>query len=623
MVKPVFGRLTKLLNEKEAPNQEGVTREIWNRTKISGKPILVKHNWAEPGPVGKFKRSWVEQDKTTGHYFGCIEGEIDDSPAGVQAVKDIDSGVLHSWSVSVIQGNLALGPADLNREVLEGSLVPDPQEQGTQVVIRHSADGKTVPVQNLSLQLYTVQDTEVGGSSTPPKVVEVPPSAEKEVKEASTSTDHAKPLEKPPVVSSEPEKKAEKTEQNPVDTRAEMTDPPKEVVQTPPAVAVPVVDTPMADAKTVESATQASAQTTTTKTAADQAAVPKKAAASTPQINAGTLKVNPPATKKAEEKKKEAATETADDVISEKKEEEGDQEMEDVEESPVAEPPKKPAPALKPNLKVNTKPAAEKKAPAAAAPAPTEAAESAEQQQQQASTPVDIAAKLAAVAKSDPEVANILRELRQKQVEQEEYISKIKAENEKREAEAREVATKERAAEHEAWVNSFKNRGKELTPEQLDVSMQVFQSDDPAMNMVKGMFVDTVLENEALHEELQALKKSRVERPRATGETPQFSADVLTEALKRVDPSAVPQSASELKRKSVTIKTGSEKVAAPAIKPGQKIYSHSKSASSSTPVANSWAAAMLSKPYSYDPAATVQSQAKLREQYKVTIPSNN
>jgi hypothetical protein len=590
MGKKVYGRLTKLLSEKEAPNQEGVTKEIWQRTRIAGKPILVRHNWVEPGPVGKFERSWIEQDRKTGDYFGCIEGDIDDSkPSGVRAIKDIESGILHSWSVSVIQGNLELGPADLNREVLEGSLVPDPQEQGTQVVIRHSADGKPIPVQNISLKVYTIQDAAADTATPQP-----PPTTVAEPAAASTV--------------GEPEKKTEKTEQKPVDTRAETTDPPKAVETPSPALA----DTPMADAKPAESASAAKAASAAASAATDQSA---KKAAATPQVNSGTLKV--PAAKKAAEP-------VAEEVPAEK-EEAKDEEMEDAEEVPVVEPPKKAAPPLKSALKVTKPPAAaavpEKKAPTSppvAPPTPAQEAPAAESPEQEAAeAPADLTSKIAQLAKTDPVMAKFLKDLADKQKEQDEYITKIKAENEKRETEAREKAMKERAEEHAAFIAASKEGGVEIDETEMEVNMQIWQSDDPAHQIVKGIENKYISRIAELVEENMNLKKARTERPSATGGQPQFSADVLTEALKRVDPSAAAQQ--EPKRK-VTLKAGSDKPIVPAVKPGQKIYSHSKSASQTNPVASEWTK-RLAAPYVYDPTATVQTQAKLREQFKIPNPS--
>lgn len=570
MGKSVYGRLTKLLNERDASNQEGVTAEIWKRTRIEGKPILVRHNWSDPGPVGKFKRSWIEQDKSTGEYFGCIEGEIYDTPAGINTLKEVDAGILHSWSVSVIQGNLALGPADLNREVLEGSLVPDPQEQGTQVVVRHSADGKNVPVQNLSLRVYTIQD-----DSEAPRVSPVPAPA-------------VAPVQSP---ASEPEKK---TEQNPVDTRAETTGPQKAVVQPPSVVVAATADTPMADAKPTDSAPAPQAAKAAAAATPDQGAA-KKAAA--PQLSTGVIKVSPAAKKEVE----------LDPIEGAKGEEmEGAEEV-PVAEVPVVEAPKKAVPAAaapKPALKAN-KPQ-EKKAPVAEVAAEKEAS----------STPIDYASKIADLVKVDPEMATFLKEVVDKQRKQDEYIAKDMAEKAKRETEARDAFLKERTTEHDDFIARSRNHGIEVEDVEMEVNVQMWQSEDPAHQVKRGLDNKYLSRIEELDEEIQSLKKARVERPSATGGAGglHFTPDVISEALRRADPAAAAQQ--EPKRKAGV--PASQKLGLPQLKPGQKVYSHSKGASQPQP--GDWVAARM-KNYVYDPTTTIQSQAKLREQYKIPSPN--
>lgn len=604
-IRVVGGRLTKCLTKDNAPTEEGVTPEIWNRTNIVGKPILVRHNWSNPGPIGKFTKSWIERDEV-GDYWGCVEGAIEeDKPGATDALREVDQGILHSWSVSVIQGDLSLGPADLNREVLEGSLVPDPKESGTQVVVRHSADGKPITVQHLGLKVV---------SSAP---VPTPAAASSSEPAPQEKKEPAVPITKEETPA-DPEKKAEKTEQKPVDTLTETKDTPKVEATSVPAT---LQDTEMADAKATTDANPA--PNTAVKPQADAAPVKKpvdaKPAATpakkAPQLNTGSLKVPP-------KKEETAPTQTEEAEADAEMAEAGEEEIvEEVEEAPV-EPPKKAVPTLKPTLKAATKPAAAKPTATPAkkdtvAEKPAAAAvEAAETEGQEADAPVEMATKIAELAKKDPTMAAFLQQLADKQKAQDEYIANDKAEKAKREAEAREKLMSERAEQHANFIAATKEAGIDLDEVEEGITMQIWQSDDPAHQVIRGVEDKYISRIAELTEEVQALKKARVQRPQ-TGSTPIVDADVLTEALKRVNPAAVVE---EPKRK-VTLKTGTPLEKLPSVAPGQKIYSHSKSASKTSPANAEWAARLQKTQPGWDPMATLQSQAQIRAQFKIPAPS--
>lgn len=146
--RPIYGRLTRGLKPHEAPKGYGFTPDLWNKVNVSGKPILIEHDWRNPGPVGTFVRNWVEHDENTGEHWCCIEGELDmEGPHGERVISDIKAGKYPAWSVSLIQSNPELvNDVGNNREFLEGSLTNDPAETGTQVLVRHNGKGDPVPV---------------------------------------------------------------------------------------------------------------------------------------------------------------------------------------------------------------------------------------------------------------------------------------------------------------------------------------------------------------------------------------------------------------------------------------------------------------------------------------------
>ena len=494
--RPIYGRFTRGLKPHEAAKGEGFTPELWRKVDVTGKPILVEHDWRNPGPVGTFIRNWVEYDQKTDEHWCCIEGEIDeDGPHGPKVISDIKAGKYPAWSVSLIQSNPQL-VADVgnNREFLEGSLTNDPAETGTQVIVRHNGKGGSVPV-----------------TAVPMNVSLEPMQAPAQVAEPKTEAAPAAASE--PATAVAPPSQAVETQQKASDTLTKHEAQPLAAsVTTVSLEAPPVPPIAMADssAKTA-SAEQANATSGTAAAAATTTGQPN---ANESTKNATKVNLAPPK-KVAESEKKETPKKVVtppapkeDEIMQEKQQgndEEQEQEQEEEEEDTAEEIEKQKE--ATPAEKAKAKAAETKKAPAAATTT-TETKKDA--------NPIKDA--LNKFASADPKNAELVVALMTQLNEVKAESAKMRQEREaEKAAQAAEKARldqirlKEAAEKYNFWAKNIDDYLPDIPAEEKDMVRQVFESDhSEAGNKTMERLVDRLTEALASsRQQVEQLKKAR------------------------------------------------------------------------------------------------------------------
>lgn len=520
----VYGRFTRGVEKNEAPYGKGFTPDQWRKLNVAGKPILVEHNWQQPGAIGTFTRNWVEYDKRDQKHWCCIEGMIDTAkPAGAQAMLDIMTGKYHAWSVSLIQKNPERGLVDDNKEFLEGSLTNDPKEEGTQVCIRHNGSGGTVEVQNVSLSLATDGGDPVSADSPAESATSATPAQPAPAAAATTTTivpssDSQQQLKKP----EETEKQktaADVPEQKTGDTLTKEGEQAKTqapqasaVVVPPPSPVVPLakpaatpVDTPMADATKTDAppASQQAGTATNTAPPAKEASTANntekkdKTAIAAPKLNEPKKAASqPPATEA--KKKEEKAPAPAKKPVE-------DEEMADAPESKE-----------KPGEGEEDEAAEEKPAPPAKkAPAKEEATKKADQ----AAKKADIKETLMKVAGADPESRKAVTDFLEQVNALAEETKLLKKEREQSQLERERAAAAKKAEaaaraqeKNSVWDERMKEAAFEATADEKDVLRQFMENEDAGSKAAETL-VDRLSERVwEQAQEINRLKKARPEQ---------------------------------------------------------------------------------------------------------------
>lgn len=637
--KIVYGRLSKCLKPgTEAATSKGVTENAWKRTRVAGKPILVKHNWSTPGVVGHFRRGWIEEDKTTGDRWACIEGAIDEStPHGLQASRDVDAGVLHSWSISLVQGNPELGlVGDETREVLEGSLVPDPFEEGTQIIVRHSADGKDVKVESLGGKVAVIH--EAGSDAAPAAATQ--PNVEAPEKNTEKAVSSPAAASVAPATQKAPEKAEQKTAATLAEERAapevvvaapavaalaprqaEPQSPPQQEQKQPPSAP----DTEMADAASVAvPATNTPTPAAAEKASSAAASTPAKPAQNKPAGAAATQKNASTTTSAASAKKTPEAAPAKKVTIAPAKEPVHDEIMTEAEEQngDVEE--------SNEDAEQKEEEAAEKEVPAAKkaqTPKPSALKAAAQKAAGEKGAANSLEDRIAKVAEADPEIAKMIKDMAVRQAKQDEIIQKMQAERAAAEEAERKKVLEARQADHTMFVDGMKEAEIDVDDALISANLKKWQSDeadDTAVRTIQEKLLARVAE---LVAENQELKKTRRDGPGASqAQRGGIDAATLMNALKKAgheleDSVGEGVGHPELKRKqagATTIKTGASGV--PIVRTSEVLVQHSRSANGAGAEETTSAFGRLEQKFKFDPAAHRRAQEQLRAKYGIPDP---
>lgn len=536
----VSGKLTKLLDHREAPAKEGIVPETWRSTFIKGVPMMVDHaRFAIKGPVGYGCHSGESGDG-----WATVSGGLDlSTPEGRMASQLVDEKVLTHFSIAVRQDPIDRGDAGVfNRTVKEFSLTGHPVETGAKILVCHSANGQQ---ENVPVTVYG-GTIEAGGQSAPA------PGTEGQSEQKATPTldsKTGKPAAVDPKVVTPPQTPQQEPATQPGSTIAAE---PAALAGVDTAAAAPTVTSQgMATAQPGAAApTGAPAPSAAPTDAAKQPAKPTPPAPKTNgQQQQTPAKPNPPAIDLNIPKKRAAPEEPAPEADTQ---EPTAEEGEDAGEAEQQEE-KKPEPKKVPEPKKQPAATDKKPQPPAKKPA-TEATKTPPIKNEQPATP-DTEMGEAGDAVADPAI-EVIKDLKPEQ--RDVIIKAIKARDDqfKREQEARDVKREEElkalreqfgelkserdariasekkaaALRHESIVKDYVTKSQYLGLKQTDAAIELFKHmiPQPAAQPIVAAHAEVVdlcvAQKEQIAQLEKALNSSSVGAAVRSGHTPDTEA---------------------------------------------------------------------------------------------------